>query len=165
MVCKAFLESLESSNFVWTIMKSLTANQQDLLFTYFLLKSGRPEDGQTGRKREGRDSHWSWCGESWSKSVAERDSTFLCRPHNSHWIHSAKNSVVKQNGSVSGTIFEISSRQRKSRITSIPKCFSHKYFEFQEDLFWWFLLALGGLQGNKEFVRLKKSLHEFDVHL
>ena len=43
MVCKAFLES---SNFVQTIMKSLTANQQDLHFIYFLLKSGHPqEDG------------------------------------------------------------------------------------------------------------------------
>ena len=39
MVSKAFLES---SNFVQTIMKSRTANQQDLGFIYFLLKSGRP---------------------------------------------------------------------------------------------------------------------------
>ena len=42
MVCKAFLESLESSNFVQTIMKSLTTNQQDLHFINFLLKNGRP---------------------------------------------------------------------------------------------------------------------------
>ena len=47
MVCKAFLESLGSSNSVRTIMKSLTVNQQDLCFIYFLLKSGRPEDGWT----------------------------------------------------------------------------------------------------------------------
>ena len=47
MVCKVFLESLQSSNFVRTIMKSLTANQQDLRFIYFLLKSGRPQDGRT----------------------------------------------------------------------------------------------------------------------
>ena len=43
---KAFLESLESSNFVRTIMKSLIANQQDLRFIYFLLKSGRQQDRQ-----------------------------------------------------------------------------------------------------------------------
>ena len=47
MMSKAFLESLESSNFVWTIMKSLTANQRDLRFTYFLLKSGCPQDSRT----------------------------------------------------------------------------------------------------------------------
>ena len=42
MVCKAFPVSLESSNFnCQTIMKSLTANQQDLCFIYFLLKSDR----------------------------------------------------------------------------------------------------------------------------
>lgn len=46
MVCKVFLESLESSNFVRTIMKSLIANQQDLRFIYFLLKSDRPQDRQ-----------------------------------------------------------------------------------------------------------------------
>ena len=45
MMCKAFLESLESSNFVGTVMKSLTANQQDLRFIYFLLKSGCPQNG------------------------------------------------------------------------------------------------------------------------
>ena len=45
MVCKAFLES---SNFVRTVMKSLTANQQALHFIYFLLKSGCPQDGRTG---------------------------------------------------------------------------------------------------------------------
>ena len=45
MVCKAFPESLESSNFVGTIMKSLTANQQDLHFIHFLLKKW-PSTGQ-----------------------------------------------------------------------------------------------------------------------
>ena len=47
MVCKAFLESLESSNFVRTMMKLLSGNQQDLCFIYFLLKSGCPQDGWT----------------------------------------------------------------------------------------------------------------------
>ena len=47
MVCKAFLESLESSNFVRTIMKLLTANQQDPRFIYYLLKNGCPtQDGR-----------------------------------------------------------------------------------------------------------------------
>ena len=45
MVCKAFLELIESSNFVQTIMKSLIANQQGLRIIYFLLKSGRPQNG------------------------------------------------------------------------------------------------------------------------
>ena len=34
MVCTAFLESLESSNFVRTIMNSLTTIQEDVLFIF-----------------------------------------------------------------------------------------------------------------------------------
>lgn len=46
MVCKAFLESLESSNLFRTIMNSLTALQEDLFYLFSPEKwpfKGRPD--------------------------------------------------------------------------------------------------------------------------